>query len=150
MVKVLYFLLLLLMSVEDARTRKINHYAVPVVYLLGLLQIVLRKENRWVTVALTCMCFGILFLLYILIRWVQQHTTAFLVFGGADVRLIPGMILVQGADAALAGVFFGLLAAFFWNLVCGRQKRTIPLIPWMTAGCFFVEIIYFFSGKSVL
>lgn len=142
MIKVLYFLLLLMASAEDGRTHTVKPYKVILLWVLGIINIMVTKENRWVTLTLTCLCFGLLVLIYHLMRRYG--------FGGADVRMIPAMMLVQGWDAALAGIFCGLICAIFCYVLTGKGKKEIPLVPWMTAGCFLVEIFYLFSGKSMV
>ena len=149
MITGIYFLLLLAAAVEDYRTHTVGRYRVLGVYVLGLCKILLQKENRWVTVTLTCVCFVLLYLLYQGVKRLAERTGRPLLFGGADVRLIPGMMLVQGW-AALSGVFAGLLTAFFFSLPPKRRRKEIPLVPWMVLGCFFVEIVYLFSEKSML
>lgn len=150
MVTGIYFLLLLAASVEDYRSHRVKRHWVLAVYLLGLINILLHKENRWVTLALTCVCFGLLYLAYQGVERLAKQTGRPFSLGGADVRLIPGMMLVQGWDVALTGVFAGLLAAILCYLPAKRRKKEIPLVPWMALGCFFTEIIYLFSEKSVL
>ena len=142
-----YFLLLLMASVEDYRSHTVKSQWVFLVWVLGIINIVLYKENRWVTVTLTCICFLVLWLVYLLVKRAEEPA---LNFGGADVKLIPAMMLVQGWDMALAGVFLGLFLSLVYYLMIKKMRKDIPLVPWMTAGCFLVEIIYLFSGKSVL
>lgn len=145
-----YFLLLLILSVQDARTKSVNPYLIYGVYVLGLIKILINKENRWVSLILTCICFVLLCTLYGLTKRIAVGKKLPPVFGGADVRLIPGMMLVQGWDKALTGVFFGLAAVVLGYYIQRRKQREIPLIPWMSAGCFLVEIFYLFSGKSMI
>lgn len=146
----IYFLLLLMLSVQDARTKRVNPYLIYGVYVLGLIKILINKENRWVSLILTCICFVLLWVLYGLVKRIALGKKLPPLFGGADVRLIPGMMLVQGWDKALTGVFFGLAAAVLGYYIQRRKEREIPLIPWMSAGCFLVEIFYLFSGKSMI
>lgn len=150
MVLAIYFLLLLAASVEDSRTHTVQPYKIWLVWLLGMVHIVLEKENRWVTLALTCICFVFLLIVYRLVIYAAKYRKQSLCFGGADVKLIPGMLLVQGWDVALFGIFLGLLAAMFCHLFSGKRESEIPLVPWMSAGCLLVELIYLFSEKSVL
>jgi len=150
LITVIYFLLLLAASAEDYKSHTVNRYLVGAVWLLGLINIVLKKENRWVTIALTCICFIALFVCYVVVRHLEEHGKRKLRFGGADVRLIPAMMLVQGWDTALTGVFAGLMAALIWYAASGRKKFEIPLVPWMSTGCFLIEIIYLFFHKSML
>ena len=150
MIIVVYFLLLLAASVEDYKNHTVKHRWVLLVYVLGLIKLVLQKENRWVALTLTCACFVILYLFYTLVKKVAERTGKPIRFGGTDVRLIPGMMLVQGWDTALTGIFTGLFFALCCHLPKRRRKRELPLVPWMSAGCFFIEIIYLFSEKSVL
>ena len=42
------------------------------------------------------------------------------------VFLIPAMMLVQGWDVALTGVFVGLLLATGKNIICKKKNREIP------------------------
>lgn len=146
----IYFLLLLAASVEDYRTHRVKQYWVLAVWALGLIKILSVKENRWVTVALTCICFALLVLIYILVRYMAERSNRPFKFGGADVRLIPAMLLVQGWDVALLGVFIGLLSAALYYFLKKRKREELPLVPWMTMGCALAEIIYLFSGKNVL
>ena len=150
MITVIYFLLLAVASVEDYRSHRVSKYIEPAVWLLGLINIILTKENRWVTVSLTCLCFVVLYVCYLLVNRLSQKGNRELVFGGADVRLIPAMMLVQGWDTALLGIFLGLAAALLRYGAGRRKSREIPLVPWMSAGCFLIEIIYLFFGRSVL
>ena len=150
MIAVLYTFLLIAASVEDYRSHRVNRMVVLAVWLLGIIRMVFEKENRWVTVALTCICFIFLYIGYALVRSLAKRYNKMLLLGGADVKLIPAMMLVQGWDTALLGVFVGLLAAAGWYGVLARKKKEIPLVPWMSSGCFLVEIFYLFFEKSVL
>jgi len=150
MIKGIYFAVLLALSMEDVRTKNVNPYAVLGIYALGLIKTLLSKEDRWVSLTLTCVCFSLLFGGYVLVRQIVAKKGLRLAFGGADVRLIPGMMLVQGWDRALAGVFIGMLATVLWYGIKRRADREIPLVPWMSAGCFLVEIFYLFSERNML
>ena len=142
MIKLFYFLLLAAASAEDCKSHTVSKYVVFSIWLLGIINIVLEKENRWVTVSLTCICFALLCAVYFLVR--QLGGKRDLKFGGADVRLIPAMMLVQGWDVALAGVFLGLLFAAGCYAFGRKRAREIPLVPWMSGGCLLIEIIYLF------
>jgi len=150
LIKVIYFLLLLMASVEDGRTHTVKPYKVILLWVLGMIHMIVAKENRWVTFALTCLCFGLLVLLYYLMLWLAGKKRREIYFGGADVRMIPAMMLIQGWDVALAGVFLGLLGTVICRLTVKREQKEIPLVPWMSAGCFLVEIFYLFSERSML
>ena len=150
MITVMYFLLLAVASAEDYKSHRVSRHVVFAVWLLGFINIILENENRWVTVSLTCICFVALYMCYILVRHVEKRWSREIRLGGADVRLIPAMMLVQGWDVALTGVFVGLLLATGKYIICKRANREIPLVPWMSAGCFLVQIIYLFFLKSVL
>lgn len=145
MITGIYFLLLLILSVEDYTSCTVRRYWIPCVYVLGIVKSLTDNENRWVTLALTCACFGMLYLVYLGTKLVAKKTGRVLRFGGADVRLIPGMMLVQGWDVALTGVFIGLLSALLFLRRKKQETGEFPLIPWMSAGCFLTEIIYLFS-----
>ena len=140
MVLLCYFFLLLVLSVEDYNYHRVRACWFPVLFILGCVQVYVRQDNRWVTVALTCICFLLLYLLYRLAKAPAGLFRGRLPFGGADVRLIPCMMLVQGWDTALSGVFLGLLAAVIYYLPMGKRHKEIPLIPWMSAGCFIIEL----------
>ena len=150
MITILYFLLLAAASAEDYKSHKVNRYVVLAVWLLGIINIVLEKENRWVSVALTCVCFAVLFAAYVLIKNLKICREKGICFGGADVRLIPAMMLVQGWDVALTGVFIGFAAAVLYYMGKSRGKKEIPLVPWMSMGCLLVEIFYLFFEKSMI
>ena len=143
MLYLFYFLLLLMASVEDKKTHLVRPCWPVAIGILGFINCI-TKENRWVTVALTCACFFLLFLLYQLVWQAEKKQWIFWKFGGADVRLIPGMMLMQGWDVALTGVFVGLAAAAGYYLVIARKHKEIPLVPWMAAGSFIVEVLYLF------
>jgi len=144
LITVLYVLLLVTASAEDYKSHRVNRMVVMSVWLLGFIRIVLEKEDRWVTVALTCVCFIVLYAYYRLIRYLAEHCSRPLAFGGADVKLIPAMMLVQGWDTALLGVFLGLSAATGRYAISTGKMQRIPLVPWMSAGCILVEIFYLF------
>ena len=139
MLKILYFLILLAASAEDIRHHTVRPRWIALVGIVGFLNCI-TKENRWVTMALTCACFFLLLLLYKVIQRLTASYGFSLMFGGADVRLIPGMMLVQGWDIALEGIFTGLLAAVIYYLPVHRRRKEIPLVPWMSTGCFLVEL----------
>lgn len=141
----IYFLLMLMASVEDYRTHTVGRHWVLAIWSLGIINIAFQKESRWVTVLLTCICFTLLLLLYFLVQKATEWRNCSLNFGGADVRLIPAMMLVQGWDTALTGIFVGMSGIVLYYFITGRKKKAIPLVPWMTFGCFLVEIIYLFS-----
>ncbi len=145
--KTVYFLLLGAASAEDFKYHTVRPGWIIAVFLLGILNLILTKENRWVTLALTCACFLFLFLFYKLVQMFAKKTGLPWQFGGADVRLIPGMMLVQGWDAGLSGVFAGLVLAMLYYGLCAKKKKELPLVPWMTAGCIMIEFAVFFAGK---
>ena len=89
----------------------------------------------------------LLYLFYKLVLYVSARWSLTYTFGGADVKMIPGMMLMQGWDVALTGIFAGLLLAVVSYLVILRQKKEIPLIPWMSAGCFIAELFFVVLGK---
>jgi len=66
------------------------------------------------------------------------------------VKLIPGMMLMQGWDIALMGIFTGLVPTLLYHLLVVKEKKEIPLVPWMTAGCFTVEVILFVVNNNLL
>lgn len=136
-----YFLMLMLASLEDKKTHFIRPCWPTAIGILGFLHCI-TKENRWVTLALTCVCFLLFFFLYHLVRIAEKRQWIRWQFGGADVRLIPGMMLMQGWEKALTGIFLGLLAAAGYYLVIVRKKTEIPLVPWMAAGCFMIEVLW--------
>lgn len=142
MLKFIYFLLLFFASAEDYKYHTVKSHWVISVFLLGLLNII-TKENRWVTLALTCACFMVLLLVYKVVAMLAVSKRTDWKFGGADVRLVPGMMLVQGWDIALMGIFIGFISVLVYYLVIARERKAIPLVPWMTAGCFAVEVVLF-------
>lgn len=141
LLKTVYFLLLLAASVEDYRYHTVKPCWTVSMSLLGLLNMIRIKENRWVTLALTCACFLLLFFIYKLVEGLAKSRELVWQFGGADVRLIPGMMLVQGWDVALLGVFVGLVSVLLYHYVVRKEKKEIPLVPWMSTGCFVVELV---------
>lgn len=145
MITGIYFFLLLVASVEDYKSHTVQGYKIVLLWLLGCFNIIFQKNNRWVTITLTCICFLVLFLVYLMVGKMAEKKNCFFVFGGADVRMIPAMMLVQGWDVALTGVFLGLLGAILIYLSDKKHNREIPLVPWMSSGCFLVEIFYLFS-----
>ena len=142
MLKFGYFLLLVAASVEDYRKHRVSPWWITGVFLMGIINIISVKENRWVTIALTCACILVLYLFYQLILVLAQKHELPWKFGGADVRLIPGMMLVQGWDTALAGVLIGFLLAMGYYLFLLKSKKEIPLAPWMTLGCLVIEAVH--------
>lgn len=140
MVLMFYFFLLLIASVEDYNCHRVRKCWFPMLLLLGGLQLYVRQDNRWVTISLTCICFLVFYAVYRLAAPAGPLEGKF-PFGGADVRMIPCMMLVQGWDTALTGVFCGLAAAVFYHLAAGKRHADIPLIPWMSGGCLAVELI---------
>lgn len=149
LLKVIYFLLLLAASVEDYRYRTVSPRWTVSVLALGLLNTIIN-ENRWVTLALTCACFLLLFCVYKAVELLTEKKGGDLQFGGADVRLIPGMMLVQGWDMALTGVFAGFVVALLYHFLVVRGKKEIPLVPWMAAGCFVIEMLAFLQKNNLL
>lgn len=135
---ILYFLFLFMAAAEDYAHHTVKPQLVFAVGITGFLNCI-TKENRWVTLTLTCVCFFLLFLFYCLIQRLAERYSLPWKFGGADVRLIPGMMLMQGWDVALTGVFLGLVFSLTYYLFV--KKNEIPLVPWMTAGCLFMEIL---------
>ncbi len=141
MLKIVYFLLLGAASVEDYKFHTVRPGWTIAVVLLGFAECI-TKENRWVTLALTCACFCMLLLFYRLVLVFGSRYQ--LQFGGADVRLIPGMMLMQGWDVALGGVFVGLLLAAIHYALSYRKRKELPLVPWMTGGCMAIELLLYF------
>ena len=144
MLKILYFLLLFVVSLEDYRHHTVKPRWIATIGIIGFLNCI-TKENRWVTLALTCACFLLLFLVYQLIRILEKRYSLSWKFGGADVRLIPGMMLMQGWDVALTGIFVGLFLAVGYYVFKKGKSREIPLVPWMSAGCLMVELLFYIT-----
>lgn len=134
MLQVVCFLFLVAASVEDCRKHRVNRWWTRGVFLFGMIHIITVKENRWVTVTLTCICTVLFYLVYRLTIVLEARKGLSWKFGAADVRLLSGMMLLQGWDTALTGALIGLLAAAVYYLFFAGAKRDIPLVPWMTAG----------------
>lgn len=145
MIIVLYFLLLLVLSMEDYKFHKVKQRYIAGVFFLGVFYRIISQDDRWVTVALTCLCFLVLCLLHYLVNSIGRKQGRNWVFGGADVRLIPGMMLVQGWDVALYGIFFGFTALLLYRMLSGWKKQELALIPWMSAGCLGVALWQWFG-----
>lgn len=147
MIKLTYFILLGIASLEDYKYHKVNRRWTLAVFLLGVLRLSFDKENRWVDMTLAFLCFFLLYLLYRCLPLLSGKSGRKLKLGGADVRLIPGMVLVQGWESALTGIFLGLFAVLVFGWIKRKTKKELPLVPWMSAGCFLAEIqkkvIYF-------
>lgn len=141
MLKVCYFLLLAGASAEDYKHHTVRPQWTVSVFLLGLVNMIVQKNNRWVTLTLTCVCFLLLWAVYRMVLWVSRRKGLQWQFGGADVRLIPGMMLVQGWDVALGGVFAGLSLAAVYYMAVVRKRKALPLVPWMAAGCLAAELM---------
>ena len=139
MLKIVYFLLLAAASAEDYKYHRVRRSRTAAVWLLGALQVWFEKDDRWVTLTLTCSCFLFLCLLYGGLKQLSIKKEIDLKLGGADVRLIPGMMLVQGWDIALLGVFIGLVFASVYYVICRKRKKDHPLVPWMSLGCLLAE-----------
>lgn len=135
MIKVIYAFLLFAASLEDYRSHRIRSVHIYLTTLLGCIRISTVQEHRWVSLALTCSFFVALCVVYRLSVVLAAKKGRAGGLGGADVRLIPGMMLVQGWDTALTGILIGLLAAIAVYGISGRWKEEIPLVPWMSAGC---------------
>ena len=133
--------MLLFASIEDAKYHKVNKVYVFLLALLGCVQVYVMKENRWVSLTLTCFCFMVLCFIYYVTRILMKHFKRQLKFGGADVRLIPCMMLVQGWDTALTGVLIGFIMAVVWCCINRCWEKEIPLVPWMSIGCIIAELL---------
>ena len=138
-IQVLYFFLLLVASIEDYKYHRVRGRWIIAMFLLGVLRLYFEREYRWVTVALACICFLFLYMMYYVVALLAKKYKKRVVFGGADVRLIPAMMLVQGWENALLAVFLGLLLAIFKAFICKEKKKEIPLIPWITLGSIFIK-----------
>ena len=147
MLLIMYFLLLLAASIEDYKFHKVRHSFVAGTLLIGVLCVINRKEDRWVTVALTCFCFLLLLLFYLVVNQFSRRFGQNWKLGGADVRLIPCMMLVQGWDVALFGVLCGLVAALLYAALSGKWKQELGLVPWMSSGCLFAEQLFLLCGQ---
>lgn len=141
LIKIAYILLLAAAAIEDTKHHRVDKIYSILLLVIGCIQMYTIQEGRWVSLALTCICFLVLYGLYGLVLVWSKHRKRKISFGGADVRLIPGMMLVQGWDVALTGIFGGLTAAVVWTLVKKQWKEEIPLVPWMSVGCIVMEIL---------
>lgn len=138
-IQVLYFFFLLVASIEDYKYHKVHGEWITAIFLLGIVRLCLEEEYRWVTVTLACICFLLFYLIYQVVSLLSKKYNKNLSFGGADVRIIPSMMLVQGWDKALLAVFFGLLFAVLKAYIGKEKKKEIPLIPWITLGSIFIK-----------
>ena len=143
-----YFFLLVIASIEDYRYHRVQNRWIFAIFLLGIFRLYLEQEDRWVTITLTCICFLLFYMLYLVVRWLAKKSSQRLAFGGADVRLISAMMLVQGWDTALFGILIGLVFASVKSCICREFKKEIPLIPWITFGCIFSKKIIYFLSKT--
>lgn len=134
-----YFFLLLVASIEDYKYHRVHGRWITAMFLLGVFRLCLEEEYRWVTVTLACICFLFLYVMYHMVALLAKKYNKKVVFGGADVRLIPAMMLVQGWENALLAVFLGLLLAILKAYICKEKKKEIPLIPWITLGNIFIK-----------
>ena len=141
---VIYFCFLLFASIEDYKYHKVHPRWEIGIFSLGLLRLYLEQDNRWVTVTLTCLCFFLFYSLYSITLLLQKKGYQKLSFGGADVRMIPSMMLVQGWETALLGVFLGLLVALLKTIIRKEQKKELPLIPWISIGSMICQLYSLF------
>ena len=126
-------------SGEDIKYHRVHRRWEIGIFLLGVLRLCVTEDNRWVTIALTCFCFLLWYILYLVAaEWMN--------FGGADVRLMTGCMLALGVPEALYGLFLGFcMTALYVVLVKKKCRDEIPLVPWMTAGI----IVYEFIQKNI-
>ncbi|MBO5352434.1 MAG: prepilin peptidase [Lachnospiraceae bacterium] len=141
MIKVIYICLLLAASLEDFRYHRIRRIHIYLTTLLGCICMSTVQEHRWVSLTLTCSFFLVLYMIYRLSAALAGKKGRSGGLGGADVRMIPGMMLVQGWDVALTGILIGLVSAIVVYGFKGRWREEIPLIPWMSAGCLLMMVI---------
>lgn len=141
----MFFLVLFVCAAEDLKHHKVSNRWTAVLCLPGLIRIGMEPEDRWETAVLTCLFFFLLYVLYRLTRFLGKKSSRRISFGGADVRLIPGMMLFLGWKEALCGIFTGLCAAAVWYVVAllsgkGRREREVPLVPWIASGTAVVTL----------
>lgn len=133
--------ILALAALEDIQFHRVRRRWETGLCLCGVLRMCVTEESRWATWSLTCVCFFMWYVLYLVAKKKEYQ------FGGADVRLMTYAIPALGVSTALPGIWLGCIGACGVLIFHGKHKREIPLVPWIAGGCFLMEllqkIIYF-------
>lgn len=58
--------------------------------------------------------------------------------GGGDVKLMAASGFALGVTGGVWMMVWGLLMGLLWNAVFRREKKSIPLAPFLAFGCFMV------------
>lgn len=144
----MFFLILLICAAADIKQHKVSNRWTAALCLPGLIRIVLEPEDRWETAVLTCLFFFLMYFLYRIVLLAGRRNSRQLSFGGADVKLMFGMMLFLGWKEALHGIFAGLSALVLWyaaGVLTGkiRKNREVALVPWLVFGVIIVELFSF-------
>lgn len=114
-------------SVCDIKERKVEDYVQIMLLLIGLINVspsILFSR---------AMAFAISFVLMFVIAVISN-----IKIGGADVKFIPACIFVLGAGRGVFGLVTGLLIAVIGTLIRNKikksEEKTLPLIPYLSAG----------------
>lgn len=104
-----------------------------------------------------CLFFGLLLLVYQLANRLGAPKESSFALGGADVKLMFGILLVFEWQQALYGLLFGLSAAAVWLLLHGlmqhsrtgrhRPIRKLPLVPWIAGGSYASQLLFLILQK---
>lgn len=114
-------------SVCDIKERKVEDYVPIMLMLIGLINVspaVLFSR---------AMAFAISFVLMFVIAIISNNK-----IGGADVKFIPACFFILGATKGVfgltTGLFFAVIGTLIRNKVKKSEDKTLPLIPYLSAG----------------
>lgn len=123
----LIYAVFLFASVCDIKERKVEDFVPIMLLLIGLINVsptVLYSR---------AMAFAISFALMFVIAILSNNK-----IGGADVKFIPACFFIIGAVKGVFGLISGLLFAVIGTLIRNKVKKsedkTLPLIPYLSAG----------------
>ncbi len=128
------FFIYLYASVCDIRTRNVADAVSVCLILLGFVG---TKAVSWI--------FGTAAALVVFLFMLDCAVFSGNKIGGADVKFIPASVFVLGISKGIAGLITGLLFAVIGtalrNKIRKTKDKTLPLIPYLSAGFFISYFI---------
>lgn len=131
MYNMFFISLMVLLSIEDIKTRTIPNYYPLAILVLSLLTSSVSQ------VLIGSLTVGGLFLIIAVLSKGK--------LGGGDVKLIAALGAYLGVIGAVASIVIGLVVAIITEILVKRNfKDSFPLGPYLAAGAALVSLINFF------
>lgn len=144
MLNSIFFVILLIISYQDFKEKKINNFFILLIFILGVVSVMVQKPPEISERITGFFCISIPMFL------ISYRKPGAL--GGGDVKLMAACGFYLGAERIVASA---VISVFFAAAVCStliimkkvNQKTIVPLAPFLSAGMF---VVTFWEPASLL